>query len=78
MDHYYKDLTGFQVGDLVRVDEGSEEYWKGKITKITTVRWSGTIMMVKNVNPNSIHFGDVFPRFVQNLKIWDPADDVNI
>ena len=79
MDHHYKDLTGFRAGEIVRVNEAlpgqSPEYWKGKIVKIHT---QGTMANVKDVNPNSSYFGEVFPRFIESLAPWDKADEVNI
>ena len=51
MDHNYKDLTGFQAGEIVRVEQEKEVYWKGVITKIHSM---GSLATVKDINPNSV------------------------
>lgn len=75
MDHHYESLTGFKVGEIVRVEEELEVFWKGEIFKIHT---GGSMATVKDVNPNSIGFNDLFVVYVRQLAKWDPADDVNI
>lgn len=79
MNHNYKESTGFQVGDLVRVNEttlgGDPVYWKGKIVKIHTM---GKMANIKDVNPNSSYYGDIFPRLIEPLTPWDSKDDVNV
>lgn len=77
MDHDYKILTGFQVGDIVRVESRHEKecYWKAKIVKIHTM---GTLANVTDVNPTSVWHGEISCVRIGQLKIWDPSDDVNI
>jgi len=79
MDHHYKTKTGFQVGEIVRVNEALPGqppiYWKGKIVKIHT---AGRMANVEDVNPNSSYYKEVFSRFIESLAHWNPEDDVNI
>lgn len=75
MDHHYESLTGFKIGDHVRVEHEKEVFWKGKIFSIHT---AGTLATVKMINPNAVGYGDHFVVYVRQLAPWDPADDVNV
>lgn len=65
----------FKKGDLVRVEESRQCYWKGRIIKIHTM---GTMANVKDVNPNSSHYNSLFPVFLKDLEPWNSADNVNV
>lgn len=75
IDQHWKQLIGFQVGDVVRVEQEKEVYWKGEIHQIHT---AGSMATVKMINPNAVGFNKLFIVYVRQLKLWDPADDVNI
>lgn len=64
-----------KIKDIVRVDEGKETYWKGKIIKIHK---SSKTADVKDINPNSHYYNIIFPRFINRLTLWNSQDDVNI
>ena len=79
MNHHYKELTGFQVGEIVRVNEALPGqppiYWKGKIVKIHT---AGRLANIEDINPNSSYHKEVFSRLIQCLAHWKSEDEVNI
>ena len=63
MDHYYKEITGFQVDERVWV-KGFSGSWFGKILKIHT---AGTMANVMNVDPASPYYMGVSTVWIDSL-----------